>query len=153
MRTHVGSIEPGFRCPRCKGHHSRLRELFRVSLYKRDCKYRCCSASEAAGLFSWFIKSRYWMKSINSGDTFGPGKFSSSWRKLPTLINFVSNPVSGCRKVVDSRYSATISSSSLVGVGDRWIQRPDQAPDLCNAPGFGKSLDDLVLGTENHRRR
>ncbi len=74
----------------------RSEELFRVSLYERDCKNGCCSASIAAGLFMWFTKSRYWMKSINSGDTFGPGNFSSSSRKVPTLINFVSNLVSGC---------------------------------------------------------
>ncbi len=41
----------------------------------------------------------------------------------------------------------------VIRIDDRWIQRPNQAPDLCNAPRFSKALDYLVLGPENNRRR
>jgi hypothetical protein len=92
-----------------EGAHGR--SLRNFLCYGRDCKYECCSASEAVGLLVWSITSKDSMKSNSSDDTFGPGNFSSSWRKVPTVMNCVSALVSGCSKV-DPSSSATRNSSS-----------------------------------------
>jgi hypothetical protein len=89
-------------------HESSLRNFL---CYGRDCKYECRSASKAVGLLVWSITSKDSMKPNSSDDTFGPGNFSSSWRKVPTVMNCVSTLVSGCSKV-DPSSSATRNSSS-----------------------------------------